>query len=389
MKKPLFIFAALLATGLSTAAQDTLSMRNQHINSYFYYGNYAAFYNSGYYPSARGGSSTEGGCIEYAKRFVSDDSLIIYGIAAGVKEESGHDIEELYDESYTYSYEYLRIYRASADSLEYMRQAIVHLGTTPIAYYADFSRPTSQFPYMYIFPVYERYFSSPITVSDTFYAGMTLYTHKYYWDSLGHRWDFHCPPLDLCMLTNTDPSEREYARMQFYHAAGNRWLDGSCSQIFSYIFPILTPPSNGYVYDTTIVGNDTIMVSDTSMAGDTLIVSDTTIVCDTLIIDGDIIIHYDTIVNYDTILGIEDHSLLQRLTGVMPNPAGKTAKVVSSFGMTLVEVYNLAGVKVHTLRLPDAPLTATLDVGRWPSGAYILRIHTPQGIAVKKLAVRH
>ena len=156
------------------------------------------------------------------------------------------------------------------------------------------------------------------------------------------------------------------------------------------IFPILLPPDSNYVWDTTVVAGDTTIVSsDTTMVGDTLIVSDTTIVCDTLIIGYDTIIRYDTIVYYDTILGIQENTLLQRLTGVMPNPAGKTAKVVSSFGMTLVEVYNMAGEKVHTLRLPDAPLTATLDVGRWPSGAYILRIHTPQGVAIKKLAVRH
>lgn len=29
--------------------------------------------------------------------------------------------------------------------------------------------------------------------------------------------------------------------------------------------------------------------------------------------------------------------------------------------------------------------TFTLDVSSWPSGAYLLRIHTPQGIATKKL----
>ena len=32
--------------------------------------------------------------------------------------------------------------------------------------------------------------------------------------------------------------------------------------------------------------------------------------------------------------------------------------------------------------------TFTLDVSSWPSGAYLLRIHTPQGIATKKL-LRH
>ena len=110
-----------------------------------------------------------------------------------------------------------------------------------------------------------------------------------------------------------------------------------------------------------------------------------------MVVNGDTIVYYDTIVHYDTIIytvGLQEHGLLGRLTGVMPNPATETAKVVSSFGLTMVEAFNMAGEKVHTLRLPDAPLTATLDVRRWPSGTYLLRIHTPQGTAVKKLVVR-
>ena len=54
----------------------------------------------------------------------------------------------------------------------------------------------------------------------------------------------------------------------------------------------------------------------------------------------------------------------------------------------LLEAFNAAGEKVHELRLPDMPLSATLDVSRWPSGTYILRLHTPQGVASKKLIVK-
>ena len=79
--------------------------------------------------------------------------------------------------------------------------------------------------------------------------------------------------------------------------------------------------------------------------------------------------------------------MLGRLTGVMPNPAAATAKVVSSFGLTKVEAFNLRGERVATLRLPEAPLSATLDVSHWPAGIYLLRIHTPQGTCVKRLTV--
>lgn len=72
----------------------------------------------------------------------------------------------------------------------------------------------------------------------------------------------------------------------------------------------------------------------------------------------------------------------------MPNPAAETARVVSSFGMSRIEVYNMAGVLVHEQRVPDGSLSTTLDLRRWPADAYILRIHTPHGIATKKLTVR-
>ena len=90
----------------------------------------------------------------------------------------------------------------------------------------------------------------------------------------------------------------------------------------------------------------------------------------------------------DTSVGIDTHNPLDRLTGVMPNPAAETAKVVSSFGISRIEVYNLAGERVHEQRVPDGSLSATLDLRRLPAGAYVLRIHTPQGVATKKLTVR-
>ena len=90
----------------------------------------------------------------------------------------------------------------------------------------------------------------------------------------------------------------------------------------------------------------------------------------------------------DTTLGIDTHNPLDRLTGVMPNPAAESAKVVSSFGMSRIEVYNLAGRRMHEQRVPEGSLSATLDLRRLPAGTYILHIHTPQGVASKKLTVR-
>ncbi|MBR0169630.1 MAG: T9SS type A sorting domain-containing protein, partial [Bacteroidales bacterium] len=75
-----------------------------------------------------------------------------------------------------------------------------------------------------------------------------------------------------------------------------------------------------------------------------------------------------------------------RYVSVSPNPATGSAEVLSSFGLSRVEVFNAAGRKVMDLKAEG--LKATLDVSKLPSGAYLLRIHTPQGMTTKKLVVR-
>ena len=389
MKKLSFTFAALLALAFSAAAQDTIIMNGLQRPNYMYYGNYNHFNNvhMSYTPGCEQGG-------DYCKYFYTNEELTIYGIAIGIKDgaeffaHAGCDpCLAIHDTSHSHAHEYLRIYEPYPDSLHWTHQIMLNLQSDPVAYYAryiDTNHPNDPPKYA---AMYERYFRTPVNVVDSFYVGKTCLNSIPYEEDESY-WQNTYIPLMLATLSNY--SMQDYDRIAYYGPISNRWIKIDKYGLFYLVFPILLPPDSNYVWDTTVVAGDTTIVSsDTTMVGDTLIVSDTTIVCDTLIIGYDTIIRYDTIVYYDTILGIEDHSLLQRLTGVMPNPAAKTAKVVSSFGMTLVEVYNMAGEKVHTLRLPDAPLTATLDVGRWPSGAYILRIHTPQGIAVKKLAVRH
>ena len=69
-----------------------------------------------------------------------------------------------------------------------------------------------------------------------------------------------------------------------------------------------------------------------------------------------------------------------------PNPAAGAARVTASPGLTRVEAYSTAGTKVYDS--PAHGMTATLDVSVWPAGIYLLRIHTPVGATVKRLAVR-
>ena len=365
MKKTLLALAALLALGIGAAAQDTIPMNGLTREGYLYNDYYSRFKNS---TLSQLDDVCDGG--EWGIRFYSSDTLAIYGIAVGIRD--GREYYEsqglnpanyMHDTSYEHAYEYLRIYEPYPDSLHCTHQVKLHLHRHPVAYYAYYSDTIPTRPRDFV-AMYERYFNAPVNVSGVFYVGKTFFNGARY----GTIEDTYIP-LMLRLLRYTTAQFGDsvmYGHNEPTLYWMRQWMRGK-----NYlIFPILLPPDTNYVWDTTVV------------AGDTTFVGDTVIVCDTLIVGGDTIIHYDTI------LALPEHGLLGRLTGVMPNPAAETAKVVSSYGLTEVEVFNMAGEKVHTLRLPDAPLTATLDVRRWPSGTYLLRIHTPQGTAVKKLVVR-
>ncbi len=292
-------------------------------DNYFVYGNLPEFEKYRHYYLGTMTYPGDGG--EIGKYFFSADSLTVYGIAAGIKEKS--IIRYLADTTYDNSIEYLRLYYSAADTLQCLNQAPVHLHNN-ISYYlnCDTVNPPSS---NYITEMHERYFPSPTTVVDSFYVGCTHFLHKHPFDQ---EHCYRCPPLLISVIESVDLYNREDYILCFHEPSGvHSWIRSYIYGDFSLLFPILTPP--------------------------------------------------------DSSNSIDDHGMLGRLTGVMPNPAAETAKVVSSFGLSRVEAYNLAGEKVDDLRLPSPSLSATLDLHRWPVGAYILRIHTPQGVATKKLTV--
>ncbi len=307
-----------------------------------------------------------------------EDSLPIYGIAAALITSPEYldsiglllfgYYDDVQDTSYTNVIEELRIYRQSESGIEQITDGLpVHIKTTPVSYYMNPNfQPASEWK---PFPVYERYFPEPVSVINTFFVGKTCHCA---WGTATHY--YATWPIKLMAIETSDPND---AAPQYHLYIGentisytkNHWYRFPGWQHHFLIFPILTPNPDTNVNpgDTIVLGNDTIAM------GDTLIV------CDTTIIGG------DTIVNYDTILSIIQTDLLQRFTGVIPNPAAEMARVVSSFGMSMVKVYNASGALVHTQRADG--LYVDLDVSRWPAGTYLVRIHTPQGIATKRLVV--
>ena len=290
---------------------------------------------------------------DFAYYMFSADSLTIYGLAACLmsdKEYLGSYSGAVLDTTYNDLYEYLRVYEAGDGELIPLNQVKVHLHVTPVAYYMDWN---AYFPYVGyqlqpILPMYECYFTSPVTVVDSFYVGRHFHAHRY----VNVNGSTYHTTMDILLATTNPYYISDYFQIQpfaifdsippFYEGdtAYWKWLYFNDKNYgiqhlrdIPLLFPILEP------------GPDT-----TSAAG---IATDP----------------------------------LQRFTSIIPNPAAETAKVVASTGMNRVEVFNMAGEQIYSKAVDAGGLSATLDVSRWPAGTYIVRIHTPMGITTKKLTV--
>ena len=308
--------------------------------------------------------------------------LRIYGIAASVMmpgeffnmlPQVTHFDRPVIDSSLNNVGGFLRLYDYS-DSLGTLTQRGEDLwvgkATTPVNYYlrpnfdslyANITFNPSAPPDDFAFPVYERYFSTPQDVTDSFFVGLTdtqyLYEARHYYDDdrpLNDHFSVSVPRfLELGQRTYNKPVVASQDSSENWNFTSDHIY------ILYYIFPILTPGVNlpDNPIDTTII--------------------DTTII-DTTIIDTTII---DT-----TSVGIGDVQLVGRYVSLLPNPATDQVKVLSSFGLRRVEIYNAAGARVRQEELRG--YTATLRVDDLPEGAYLIRIHTPAGNTTKKLIVR-
>ena len=326
MKRIVITSIAAIILAFSASAQDTIDISIMHSN-YYHPDEWPKDLEVNQFGTVSYFGPDGGG--EFGVKYEIDSSLTIYGIVGVIIERCVSC-----DTDYSHSFEFLRLYESvhlstNIDTLRCIAQSKIHARTTPVSYYLRICTytPVSNC----VKPVYERYFDSAVVVSDSFYIGMTQFIPR------------------QNIFNEGDP--HNYARLgAFQIGIGNGysqklivywqnppssvsptpyWATGF-NDDYLLILPILTPPDSNYVWDTTVVAGDTIL---------------------------------------------------------MGNPAAETAKVVSSFGLSRVEAYNLAGEKVDDLRLPSPSLSATLDVRRWPVGAYILRIHTPQGVATKKITV--
>ena len=299
--------------------------------------------------------------------FETKEELTVYGIAAILFTPHFYASEDMleeqalliHDTNVGHVEENLRLYRyAGGNMVMHPEELPVNMRRTPISYFMRFDSLT-----VYRFydmnsdialPVYERYFETPVTVTDTFYVGVSNMGYRDYvtGDSVNGqktRW----PIYDVYFFGF--PYDFSHTYLSAYQNVNSAWTHQDAFVQY-FFYPILTPGEN--LIDTTIV--------------------DTTIV-DTTVVDTTIVDTGDTV-------AIRMPEYYGRYVSVSPNPATGSAEVLSSFGLSRVEVFNAAGRKVMDLKAEG--LKATLDVSKLPSGAYLLRIHTPQGMTTKKLVVR-
>lgn len=453
--KKIIVFIVLSTTlGVPLQAQDTLWMRPRPL--------------SNYYPSQNWIDTT----VRYAcspmfimgsttttRQFITPDSLQVYGIAAMMVADGyafffyDHSLtsadlqaylESHYPDDPTYDNceESLVLYQYhGGDSLPMQQlgdSLPVHVLNTPVSYYIMSHPPIlcsfDSFPK----PVYERYFSEPQTVHDTFYAG---FTQALEYDK-EHQTVIFMRPYFTCMNFTSAYGVIDYEAAEAVYIGGWDTVPGSWDFFSSahgdfFIFPIIAPP------DTSVIPNDTIInPGDTIVSGDLIVRSGNTVVIapgDIIVIGGDTIVNTgdtltvtlgDTVVisghpivinpgdtltvnpgdtlfvNSDgsitvnpggTIvvssggggtsgIGIQTNDLLYRYTSVQPNPATDKVRVTSSFGLTRIEAYDLRGRLLF--ETPASGLKADLDVSSWPRGTYLLRITTPLGTVTKKLLVQ-
>ena len=73
---------------------------------------------------------------------------------------------------------------------------------------------------------------------------------------------------------------------------------------------------------------------------------------------------------------------------LQPNPAYDIVEMTAATGITLVEAFSENGALAYRTAA-DGHSTVHIDVSGWSTGSYLLRIHTSEGVASRKLVVRH
>ena len=361
MKKIFFsLFFAAFIGSCTTYAQDTLWQKPAPLDNYF---NNSWIDTTAKYVS---GNLSYSNSRIIARQFVlKHDTLQVYGIAAMMVNYNFLTFEpssvfpdiQTYlnfaypsDPSFAHCEESLMLFqyrRSTTPSLQQLGDSLpVHMLYTPVSYYIMSNNPPVSYLDTIAKPVYERYFSAPQSVYDTFFVGFSQNDGDF--SDITHTWQINRPQFGC--LAFGYPDQRNLDEVVAFLSQSSE--ETSSSWNFSrnynhhayYIFPIIAPP------DTTVNPSDTT-------------------------------------VNPGDSLAIRPNDLIYRYTNVAPNPARNSVRITSSFGISRIEAYDLRGRRIYEspqLSTFSFPLS-TID---WPRGTYLLRITTPAGPTTKKLLIQ-
>lgn len=364
MKKIIIGFAVFVMAVVGAKAQDTVVLKDIRTLSRYMVGDEFPYYPSEFQLGSDGKTQiadliftsgvNRGQDMKVGYLCMTDDTLEVYGIAAALF--GGNDylswstwpLTPGMDTSSYYAYTWLMLFDAVGDSL-------VELVDTSYMYVHVWQRPSYylkldfMYPYMEplpAVPIHERYFPSPVTVTDSFYVGQIPWQGH----EIESRSDIKLGSFsaDGCGLEVRPTIQKDLA-MVYRFSTGEReriWSRFELPLGHPLIFPILAPP------DTT-GGNG----GNPGGGG-----SDTTGV------------------------GIGTPEWAARYVSVSPNPASDRVQVVSSFGLADVEVFDAKGQRIYSKKASG--YKCTLDVASWPRGAYVVRIGTDVGTVAKKLLLK-
>lgn len=285
----------------------------------------------------------------YGWRHYTDSALTIYGLAVAMGTQADYRpnlSQDGQDTSHSgLQDEILTVWEMHRNTVTTVESLKVPVGIRPPDYYWDLQLPSASIDGdLPILPIYENYFDKPVVVEDSFIVGRNSVNNDnihiaclkvsdsvegaFLWYPNNGIYTFNTPSYSMEVHHYDDTII--YDTVETW--SGWKRENGSIPAGFIVLFPILTP-----MPDTTHVG-------------------------------------------------IAEMSPVERNTVVSPNPATGMVKVASGFGLQAVEVFDASGAKVH--EQCASGMQTTLDVSRWPRGVYMLRVHTPMGIATKKLIVQ-
>lgn len=367
MKKKFFLFAFMVTMAFGGGAQDTISLGDVRVLEQCYIPSVWPHYPTDFTYDRN--LDKHVGQVQFCGqnhqqtlltgfRMLTEDTLKVYGLASimcpgsVMLEINGRPYPGM-DTSSQYAYTWLMIFAGEPDTLR-------PLADTSYTYVHAWQRPEHYVNITWdvimrdslIVPLYERYFPTPVTVTDSFYLG--------YYVQRDHPISDNADLNFLHVMTDLNPPYNHDTAGLFERTHWNyinpmtgkevdRWT-ASWSFVIPkshpLFFPIITPPDSNIVFPPVdTCGNDT------------------------------------------AVAGIYKPDIVYRYTTVSPNPATEKVQVASSFGLLNIEAFNEKGQCVYR-GSGGGGYKAAIEVASWSRGAYILRISTGAGTTIKKLLLR-